>query len=367
MIYLIKSSGYKEEEEGKISTFFLLKIGYTEDNSKDRRFLQYKLHNPTCQVLFEIPEATEDHEKRVQYKFKNLLFEDYGREWFRYSEEIIDFFKNIKFLDELESLPKNPLKCSKDFRELKKTVRDVISYVIVIPKEKIYDGSSEDIIKEYLDKIIDRYGDSLSVELSLEYMRKDGYSDRVDKYLEVVSKRNSGVYCEDDITNQEVSKFMRIYDSYKTRYDKLKLLCEYGLSKDAIQVVLYQISDSDEIKSYYTTLGPQKLYSLGYNVTRIKKELGIVIFSEELLLDSIYSEFKEGERLSLSFIKNKLGVIYSSINYSVNPKANDIEKWFEIKEVLLSQTIDGRRKRIKAYELIKSKEQELRLELKHAQ
>lgn len=30
MIYLIKSIGYKEGEEGKISTFFLLKIGYIQ-------------------------------------------------------------------------------------------------------------------------------------------------------------------------------------------------------------------------------------------------------------------------------------------------------------------------------------------------
>ena len=35
MIYLIKSIGYKEGEEGKISTFFLLKIGYTNDNRKE--------------------------------------------------------------------------------------------------------------------------------------------------------------------------------------------------------------------------------------------------------------------------------------------------------------------------------------------
>ena len=54
MIYLIKSIGYKEEEEGKISTFFLLKIGYTEDQRQDIRFMEYKLHNPTCQVLYTI-------------------------------------------------------------------------------------------------------------------------------------------------------------------------------------------------------------------------------------------------------------------------------------------------------------------------
>ena len=99
----------------------------------------------------------------------------------------------------------------------------------------------------------------------------------------------------DDIVNQEVSKFLKIYTFLTTIYDKLKLLCEYGLSNDAIQIVLGQIADSDEIKSYYTTLGPQKLKSLSYNSTKIKNYLGIVTFSQELLESSIYSEFKVGD------------------------------------------------------------------------
>lgn len=85
------------------------------------------------------------------------------------------------------------------------------------------------------------------------------------------------------------------------------------------------------------------------------------------MIDSIYSSFNEGEKYALSNLKNKLGNIYSSINYSSTPKANDIERWFEVKEILLSQTIDGKRKRIKAYELLKSKEHELRQELKLVQ
>ena len=172
----------------------------------------------------------------------------------------------------------------------------------------------------------------------------------------------------DDIVNQEVSRFMKIYESYKTRYEKLKILCEYGLSSEAIQIILGQISDSDEIKSYYLALGPQKLYSLGYSITRIKKELGIVTFSEELLLDSIYSEFKEGDKLSLSLIKSKLSLIYSSINYQSSPKAADLDKWFDIKNIkLYEKNEDGSRKQLKGYKLLKSKEQELRQELKLAQ
>ena len=109
MIYLIQSSGYKVGENNSISYFQLLKIGYTEDSISERRFVLYRLHNPTCQVLYTIPEATEEHEKKLHYRFKDLLYEDYGREWFKYSDEIIDYIKSTT-LEELDKLPGNPIR-----------------------------------------------------------------------------------------------------------------------------------------------------------------------------------------------------------------------------------------------------------------
>ena len=158
----------------------------------------------------------------------------------------------------------------------------------------------------------------------------------------------------DDIVNHEVSEFLKIYTSLTTIYDKLKLLCEYGLSQDAINIVLGQIADSDEIKSYYTTLGPQKLKSLSYNSTKIKNYLGIVTFSQELLESNIYLEFKIGDKLKMSEIKFKLGNIYSSINYDKTPKATDLENYFEIKKCKITDI--ETRKRIDCFEIIKKKE-----------
>ena len=60
MIYLIKSAGYDENE----NLIHFLKIVYTEDSSNDKRFSQYKMHNPTCKVLYEIPDLPEDIEKQ---------------------------------------------------------------------------------------------------------------------------------------------------------------------------------------------------------------------------------------------------------------------------------------------------------------
>ena len=355
MIYLIKSAGYKEEEK-EMKYFPLLKIGYTEDNRKEIRYSHYRLHNPTCQVLYEIPLATEDHEKRVQYKFRNLLFSDYGREWFEYNEEIIEFFKNIVSLEELDNLPKSPSREDKEFKETKKVIRRILPYLLEFTKEEIYsdeDKVSMKIEKE-LSKLISLFGDTLSEELVLEYYNSKN-PDIVERYNQIKTSRETGVYCEDDIVNKNVSKFMKIYDSYNTMYDKLRCLCEYGLSKDALRIVLGQIADSDEIKSYYLALGPQKLYSLGYNVTKIKKALGIVTFSQDLLKQEIYGNFREGDKYTLANLKAKLGSIYSSINYSATPKASDIENWFEIRTCQFTMEVDGKKKRVNGYELLKSK------------
>ena len=161
----------------------------------------------------------------------------------------------------------------------------------------------------------------------------------------------------DDIINREVSEFMNIYFKKTTIFEKLKLLCEYGLSQNAINIFLSQLQDGDDVKSYYTVLGPDKLKALSYNTTKIKKALGIVTFSQDLLRQEIYSNFKEGEKYTLANLKNKLGSIYSSINYQSTPKANDIENWFEIKGIVVYEKDPdtGKRKQIRAYELLKSK------------
>ena len=322
MIYLIKSAGYDENE----NLIHLLKIGYTEDNNRDRRFMSYKLHNPTCKILYEVPSLSEDIEKRIQYKFRDYKYKDYGNEWFYYSDDIVNFFKDIDKIN-LESLPKNPIRGSKEFKKIKNECREVLSYFF----------NTRDT-ENYLGSIISEVKDQLSKDYVIEYLRKDPNvgNERVDKYFKVLRCRKSGIYCEDDMVNQEVSEFLRIYISLNTMKDKLKLLCEYGLSSDAIDIVLGQIADSDEIKSYYTTLGPDRLRALSYSKTFIKKELNIVTFSQDLLEKSMYLEFKEGDKLSLVDIKTKLTNIYDSISYDRKAKATDLENYFEVKKCTIN-------------------------------
>ena len=160
----------------------------------------------------------------------------------------------------------------------------------------------------------------------------------------------------DDIINQEISEFLGEYQKLGTFRSKLKYLCEYGFSDQVIGVVLDQIGEHDNIKSYYISLGPRKLKACGYNRYDIEKELGVVTFSYELLESSIYSEFKVGDKLTLSSIKDRLGYLYSSINYDATPKAKDLENYFEVKEYKSTEVVDGEKKRVRGYELLSRKE-----------
>jgi hypothetical protein len=338
MIYLIETTYYNKDTKEVLD---LLKIGYTEDSKKDKRFMAYRMHNPGYKLLYEVLGYSEDIEKRIQYKFKDLLYSEYGREWFYYSEDIINFFKDIDSID-LESLPKNPIRGSKDFKKIKNECREVLSYFF----------NSKDT-EDYLKNIISKVKDQLTRDYVLEYLRDDSSigPEGVDRYLNYLKCLETGIYCEDDIVNREVSEFLKVYIGLNTIHDKLKMLCEYGLSSDAIDIVLGQIADSDEIKSYYTTLGSSKLKSLSYNSAKIKNHLGVVTFSQELLESSIYSEFKVGDKITLSDIKSRLEVLYKSINYDKVAKAKDLENYFEVK----NSSIYENGKKVKCYIIIKKK------------
>ena len=166
-----------------------------------------------------------------------------------------------------------------------------------------------------------------------------------------------------DYVNYEVLLFLKEYNSLTTMYEKLRLLCEYDMSDEARKIVVGQIPDNDEIKSYYTVLGPKRLYELGYSVTSIKKELKIVTFDPILLINSIYDNFKLGDKILLSDIKVKLTNLYNSINYSKTPKASDILNYFDIDSYTSTIMVDGKKKRAVGYELVSSHESELRQKL----
>ena len=227
---------------------------------------------------------------------------------------------------------------AKNYQKVAKSYNYKDDYVAV---NKIQTRDGNIILKPVLNNLV------LVNEIRAFKIQQIDYKDRFSVFSTI-----HNTLSPDDIVNQEVSEFLRVYTKLSTIHDKLKMLCEYGLSSDAIDIVLGQIADSDEIKSYYTTLGSSKLKSLSYNSAKIKNHLGVVTFSQELLESSIYSEFKVGDKITLSDIKSRLEVLYKSINCDKVAKAKDLENYFEVK----NSSIYENGKKVKCYIIIKKKE-----------
>ena len=341
MIYLIETTYYNKETKKVLD---LLKIGYTEDSRKDIRFMAYKMHNPGFKLLYEIPNLSEDVEKRVQYKFRNLLYSEYGREWFYYSDDIINFFRDIDKID-LESLPKSPMSERRKYWKLNKLVKNVVYWVSIIPKESK---------RDYIEKIIEDLGSNLkNIQDILNYIEKDYGSESTLEYRKMIERKETKKYCNDDIINQEVSNFLYQYEQLGTYFEKARLLCESDLSKEVIDLVLAQISEEDDVKSHYIAIGPQKFRALGYKATLVRRELGIVTFSKELLINTIFSNFSIGDRISSAEAKERLRFLYSSISYTATPKATDLDAYFITKEAKVNEiSEDGTKKRVKGFDII---------------
>ncbi len=177
------------------------------------------------------------------------------------------------------------------------------------------------------------------------------YADRFTVFSTINERLDIGY-----LVNREVEAFFYKYDQLGTFKERLRLLCEYDMSDEARSIALEQIGEHDNIRSYYLTLKPERLRALSYDKTKIERELGIVVFSKELLVRTIFQNFKVGDRISTANAKIKLGQLYNSINYKATPKATDLNEYFDTKETKIIEILsDGAKKKVKAIELISVK------------
>ena len=252
--------------------------------------------------------------------------------------------KTENLLKAYRSATDNSVKCdlAEAYQNLAKLLNYKNNYVAV---NKIYNPVAKKmILKPVINKLV------YINELRAFNIQQIDYKDRFTVFSTVNNQ-----FTPDDIINHEVAGFLMIYNAKTTRYDKLKLLSEYDMSDKAREIILGQISDDDEVKSYYLVLGPDRLKELGYSVTLIKKELKIVTFDESKLKEEIYNNFNVGDKLPLSDIKTKLQTIYTKVNYDKTPKAIDLNNYFETKESTMRTIIDGVKKTVRYYELLSKK------------
>ena len=334
MIYLIKT----DYIDGT-----LLKIGYTNDRSKDSRFRSYKMHNPKSVVLFTIPGGTEKHEKAIHNKFRSFLYSDYGNEWFNFDQSIIDFFTTHTTKESLDNdLKTKSTVNTRDLPRLHKEINRLVNRWLCIDSDTP-------------EKLQQNYTRIKRIILDCRKAIRKDILDEGDILPYLIRMYNISdeqlVLIQNDIIPDNISKFLSDFYGFKDFPDKMKLVCTVKLEDKDMRVALNYLPLT--YKLYYEQLGPDRCRACGYIKTDVEKEFRDLKFNKQDLADRIYDIFKINEKYTKSEIKDTLKNLYTELGYNKTPKANDLEKYFEIK--LCKVTVETG-KQDNGFKIIKRKE-----------
>ena len=139
-----------------------------------------------------------------------------------------------------------------------------------------------------------------------------------------------------------------LYDELKHIQDKLRFICETGLSEEAR--VRIENSVEDNVKNYLA-LDKDRLKACGYKVERLKAELNSETLNKTELLKEIYKAFEPGKTYTKANIKSTLKFLYDKTGYKINAKATDLSNWFEIESTM--EKING--KKVNSFRIIKKR------------
>lgn len=161
-----------------------------------------------------------------------------------------------------------------------------------------------------------------------------------DGYTLLNTLRNEGFIVKDkDIEENVYTEFYKSFTRTKSFEIKMKLYCEM-VEKIGIGQVRLCSFISSEFHNIFDKVGLDRIKALKYrkgdieNYIKIKK-------SEKILYCTLKDEFKIGDRVSKSSIKDKLREIYASLGINIAPKATDLSRHFEIRRVKLPPNVAG--------------------------
>ncbi len=318
MIYVIASSAFKGDSLEEHET--ILKIGYTKDENREKRFSNYGTHNPTYKILYEISDGTEEDEKALHEYFKNYKHYSKTKEWFKYCDEILEFFKTHSTIESIRE----------DIILLKKETP--------IRKSKVFP-----IVWPYIVSIQEVTG-------KFDYSLVSGYRSSPDNFCEEWIK----VYYPEEsekILTRYMETQLKITPEMKKFIDdlrgtsilinhRLKKLCEATeFTEEEKSVIAQQVSE--KFDKFYNLLGPEKCRAHGYNTTDIQRDIEYLL-SYDRLLSAFYTKFRVGERYTNVAAKLMIGEIYNDLKISKKtPKATDLFEYFIVKRILI--TVDGKK------------------------
>ena len=343
MIYVILSAAFKNGSNTEYES--LLKIGYCKDDRAKVRTATYLTENPTIKTLFTIPGGTEQDEKNLHHHFRKYL--KYGNEWFSYNQEILDFFTTHTTKESLEELDLH------------------LSQNKLIKLQKERNAKFLENKQKYINPILHSLGE---VDI-LEYIKKQEElvevldnlfltSSDIDSYFK---SNYSGINFDiPEKLSKKAHKILLEIDNLKQFSDKMKFLYSLHMDEDLAKQVLDNIYDTRFAK-YYWTISASRAGTLHYRSGELEKEYQSILHPEDTSIidgkvkDEILKTFSISERYTKSYLKSKLGEIYTSLSYNKTPKANDLGEYFELQPCQITNKETG--KKDHGFKIIKIKEE----------
>ena len=176
-------------------------------------------------------------------------------------------------------------------------------------------------------------------------IQQTDYADRF-----TVFNRLEEVFGEINTVGKSVDEVLADINSLDTYLKKLKYLCTINISKATMNSVLNSLSEN--LRTAYLMLGPERCRACGYDHAKITREIDIITYDVSEISKKVNKIFIIGNRYSSKNIKSSLSELYKESNYKNTPKATDLEEWFEVKEVKVK---DSSGKWDRGYEIIKKK------------
>ena len=332
MIYLIKSAAYTEDGTGYTD---LLKIGYTGEKSKKSRFSIYLTENPTIQVLYQIKDGDTENERDLHYHFKHLRTK-YGREWFKYDQEILNFFETHKTKESLLEIRDIPILSRtqrekvRDNRKNNKNLQNLVNLSVnIIVSGNNLDKEYIKRVKEYLWYKIDTFWELLDNEFP-------NYKDEIKKKYEELRMAEEERRIENIRLQEAYEYFVQEFDKDNNFERRMKLLCDIyfqyptffqSYSNSPIQALIPM-----SYQNYINILGFERIKTLKYYESAI---LGYIQSQQNLQNSSITSLFNVGDKYTTKQIKEILSNFYSLNSITKTPKASDLNEYYILKSIKL--------------------------------
>ena len=175
------------------------------------------------------------------------------------------------------------------------------------------------------NKLID-----IANERAWEVSQKD-YQDTISVTKALQELEHTEVVLHLDKDDKVMNEFLDDFYSTGVFTKKLKLFCDFmENNKDNLylmKVLSFKVPDP-RFKNYYNFFGLAGCRARRYREDLLRPELLDILKGDELS-SVITSSFKPGDKLGNKQIKEKLRVIYSNLKFSKNPKATDLEQWFD--------------------------------------